>query len=337
MKLLVTGATGLVGAELVRQLLDAGAADVRILRRPSSDLGLLGRNAERVEHAVGDVTDPESVRAAMRGVTHVYHVAAYVGFGGGGRARRRLYEVNVGGTAHVVDAALAEGVSRLVHTSSMAAFGRPERAEATQANPIDESAEWRASAANTDYAHSKHLAELEVQRGVAEGLDAVLVNPALIFGVGRPGENTREIAEKVRDRRLPAAPSGGTNVVDVRDVAAGHRRAMAAGETGGRYFLGAENLAWRTILDTLADAFGVPPPRFTLPPSAALAFAAAAEGVAAVTRSRPLVNRETARLASRFYRYSNRRAVEALGCTFRPFAETAAYVAEGVGRDAGRR
>lgn len=327
MKILVTGATGLVGAELVHQLLDAEEADIRILRRATSAFDLLGPAAERVEHAVGDVTDPESVRAAVRGVTHVYHVAAYVGFGGGASERTRLYDVNVRGTGHVVNAALAEGVSRLVHTSSMAAFGRPERSEATQTAPIDESSEWQASSANTDYARSKYEAELEVQRGLAEGLDAVLVNPALIFGVGRRGENTREIAEKVRDRRLPAAPAGGTNVVDVRDVAAGHRRAMAAGATGERYFLGAENRSWRSILDALAEAFRVAPPRLTLPPTPALVFATLAEAVAAVTRTQPLINRETVRVASRFYRYSNRKAVEELGCSFRPFEETAAHLA----------
>lgn len=320
--ILVTGATGFLGSVLVRQLLAEGEP-VRILRRTASPLDLLGDAAGSVEHAVGDVTDPASVREAVRGAAFVYHTAAFVGFGGAKDAEK-LHAVNVGGTANVVDAALAEDVTRLVLTSSMAAFGRPE----TPAGVIDETAEWAGSRVNTAYAQSKHAAELEVHRGIAEGLDAVIVNPAVIFGPGRPGENTMEIVEKVRRGRMPAAPAGGTNVVDVEDVAAGHRAAMARGETGERYFLGSENLRWKEILDTLADAFGVRGPRVVLPPSLAMLAGTLSEAAAAVTRSRPTLTRETARISGRFYHYSNRKAKDELGCTFRPFRATAERIAE---------
>lgn len=326
MKTLVTGATGFLGSELTRQLVAEGA-DVRILRRATSRLDLLGEAVcRRVEHAVGDVTDIDSLHGAMAGVRRVYHAAAFVGFGGR-RDRERLRRINVEGTANVVNTALAAGVERLVHTSSMAAFGRPEDA----CQPIDETAEWRTSRANTAYAHSKYLAELEVFRGIAEGLDAVLVNPALIFGAGRPGENTTRIAERVRDGKLPVIPAGGTNVVDVVDVAMGHRRAMARGRTSERYFLGSENLTWRAIIDTLADAFGVSPPRWTLPPMPALVAGTLAEAAAFVTGGRPSLTREAARTASRFYRYDHRKAVDELGCSFRPFEETAQRIAQALG------
>ncbi len=324
--ILVTGATGFLGSVLVRQLLAEGEA-VRILRRPTSALDLLGASADRVEHAVGDVTDPESVRAAMQGVEAVYHTAAFVGFGGAKDAER-LHAVNVAGTAHVVEAAREAGVRRLVLTSSQAALGRPER----PAGVMDETAEWTASKMNTAYARSKHEAELEVHRGIAEGLDAVIVNPAVIFGPGREGENTTEIVDKVRRGKMPVAPAGGTSVVDVEDVAAGHRAAMARGATGARYFLGAEDLRWKEIFDTLAAAFGVPGPKLILPPPLALAAGAASEVAAAVTQQPPFLTRETARLSSRFYRYSNRKAREELGVAFRPFRATAERIAEAVGR-----
>jgi dihydroflavonol-4-reductase len=323
---LVTGATGFLGAEITRQLVARGEA-VRILRRPTSALDLLGETASRVEHAPGDVTDAASLLPAMQGVRQVYHTAGRVGFTGR-RDRAALYQVNVAGTAHVVDAALKAGVERLVHTSSIAAFGRPEQAEGL----IDETSEWQRSRFNSAYASSKYLGELEVYRGLAEGLDAVIVNPALVFGAGRPGENTRQIAEKVRDRRLPAIPAGGTCVVDVADVAAGHLLAMERGRTGERYLLGGENLAWREIIGLLADAFGVPPPRRTLSPGPAMALAVLSEAAALVTRTRPLITRETARNASRFYRYDNRKAREELGCTFRPFRETARHLAQALRR-----
>jgi dihydroflavonol-4-reductase len=324
-KILVTGATGFVGSEIVWQLLGEGA-DVRILRRRTSRLDLLGDAATQVEHAVGDVTAPLSLLEAMDGVARVYHAAAYVGFGGA-RDRDALFRVNVQGTANVVNAALETGVERLVLTSSMAAFGRPERDGVW----IDESATWQASGANTTYARSKHEAELEVHRGIAEGLDAVIVNPALIFGVGRAGENTRQLIDKVRTRSLPAVPAGGTNVVDVRDVAAGHLAAMRHGATGERYFLGSENQTWRAIIDTLAHAFGVPAPRFTLPPTLGVALGAVSELFAVITRTDPGLTRELARTSARQYFYRNDKAVEDLGCTFRPFRATAQHLAEVLG------
>lgn len=325
-RVLVTGATGFVGSELTRQLLEQGER-VRILRRESSPLDLLGDLAPHVEHVIGDVSNPTSLLQAMEGVSQVYHTAGFVGFGGR-RDRRALYAINVTGTANVVNAALESRVERLVHTSSVAAFGRPEQADYL----INETSEWQRSRLNSIYAHTKYLGELEVNRGVAEGLDAVIVNPALIFGVGRPGENTRVIAEKVRDQRLPGVPTGGTNVVDVRDVAEGHLRAMERGRTGERYFLGSENLSWRAIIDALAAAFGVPAPRRAVPLGPALVVAMLSEAVAFVTHTRPLATRETIRTASRFFRYDNRKAREELGCTFRPFSETAAHLADALSK-----
>ncbi|MEM8599470.1 MAG: SDR family oxidoreductase [Bacteroidota bacterium] len=323
--LLVTGATGFLGATLVRHLTAAGEP-VRILRRSTSRLDLLADAAHTVEHAVGDVTDRASVEAALEGVEAVYHAAAYVGFGGAKDAEQ-LHRVNVRGTAHVADAARAAGVRRLVHVSSIAALGRSEANAGPNGKPIDETATWMPSKLNTAYAESKYLAELEVQRAIAEGLDAVLVNPAVIFGPGRPGENTMQIVEQVRNRKLPAVPSGGTCVVDVEDVADGMRRAMADGASGERYILGGDNLSWRALIDTLAAALGVAPPKRTLPPRLALAAATLMEAGAAVTRRPSSITRESVRMASRTFRYSNAKARADLGCTFRPFADTAARIA----------
>ena len=321
---LVTGATGFVGAVLTRQLVGEGAA-VRILRRETSSLDLLGAVADDVEHAVGDVTHARSLREAMVGVDRVYHVAGKVSFDR--REREALRRVNADGTANVVDAALAAGVDRLVHTSSIAALGRPPRSE----TPIDESTAWEGGPHRSAYARSKRRAELEVHRGIAEGLDAVLVNPALVFGVGGPGTNTRRIVDAVRSGWMVAAPPGGTNVVDVRDVAAGHRAAMTDGETGERYILGGENRSWQSVLGAMATAFGAPPPRYTIPAPVLTAGATVAEAVAAVTRSRPVLPRPTARTASHTYRFDNTRAREELGCSFRGFDATAHHIATVLG------
>jgi len=318
---LVTGATGFVGAVLTRQLVDTGA-DVRIFRRETSSLTLLGDAADAVGQAVGDVTHARSLYDAMDGVDRVYHVAGKVSFDR--REREALRRVNAGGTANVVDAALAAGVDRLVHTSSIAALGRPLSSE----TPIDETTAWDGGADRSAYARSKRRAELEVHRGIAEGLDAVIVNPALVFGVGGPETNTRRIVDAVRSGWMVAAPPGGTNVVDVQDVAAGHRAAMAKGESGERYILGGDNRSWRSILGTLAEAFGIGPPRYTIPGPLLTAGALASEAVAAVTRTRPFLPRSTARTATHTHRFDNTRAREALGCTFRGFDETARRIAQ---------
>ncbi|CAN5850003.1 SDR family oxidoreductase [soil metagenome] len=318
---LVTGATGFLGGELVRQLLAEGA-EVRILRRRNSQLDLLGYAASQVDHAIGDITNPEAVNAACTGVNQVYHLAARVGFGGK-REEQVLFDVNARGTANVVNAALRNGVGRAVFTSSIAALGR----STTPVALIDETAEWRQSKANTAYARSKHAAELEVHRGVAEGLDALMVCPALIFGPGRTGDNTTKIVGKVRKEKLPFYPAGGTCVVDVADVAIGHRLAMKSGQTGQRYIFGGENLSWEEILVTLADALDVAPPRWRMPPGLALAAAAASEAAATILRREPLLTRETAMTSSHFHRYSSQRAEDELGYHYRPFSETAARIA----------
>ena len=321
----VTGATGFVGSVLVRQLLEAGEA-VRVLRRPMSNLDLLGDAAAHVEHVLGDVTDPEAVARAVAGAETVYHVAGVVAFGR--RARARLRAVNVDGTAAVVNAALAAGVGRLVHTSSIAALGRPVRPDGTGAAAVlDEAAVWTRSPLNTAYALSKRDAEREVWRGVAEGLDAVVASPALVFGPGRTGEGTTAVAERLAAGRLPLAPPGATAVVDVEDVAAGLRAACARGATGERYLLAAENLAWTEILATLADALGVPTPTRIAPPWLLTAGGALGEAWAAVTGSQSGLTRETARQAAATVRYDGSRAERELGVVYRPFAETARRIA----------
>jgi len=318
---LVTGATGFIGSTLTRQLVEDGA-HVRIFRRETSSLEQLGDVATRVDHAIGDITGARGLYDAMEGIDRVYHLAAVVSFAPGDQDLLR--RTNVAGTANVVNAALEAGVDRLVHTSSMAAFGR------STDGPIDETTEWHGGTRRSAYARSKYRAELEIRRAMAEGLDAVIVNPSLVFGIGTQEANTRRIVDAVRNGWLLAVPPGTTNVVDVRDVAVGHRTAMATGENGRRYFLGGDNLSWKQIAHTLAHAFGVEPPRFTVPRSLMTVGGVVGEMTGRIMQSRPFLTRATARTATHSYSYDNSRARSELGCTFRPFSDTARWIAEGV-------
>jgi dihydroflavonol-4-reductase len=316
---LVTGATGMVGSALVRQLVAEGQP-VRILARVPARLELL--DGARVEVIPGDITDLDSVRTAVSGTACVWHAAGLIDLGGA-RAARRLFEVNEGGTANVVDAVRDEGAIRLVHVSSIAAIGRPADAGAA----LDEETPWTTSSNTTAYALSKRAAEMQVQRGVAEGVDAVIVNPALIFGRGRPGEGTMRIVERVAAGQARIAPPGRACFVDAEDVAEGMRAAMHRGQTGERYLLGGENLSWLDALTVLAKALGQRPPTRTISAGLLRWVATAGEAMAAVTRTAPRLTREQARSAASTYRYSNRKAREQLGVTFRPFHATAARLA----------
>ena len=317
MKILVTGATGFVGSRLTRQLVEAGHR-VRILRRPTSTADLLGAVARQVEHCTGDIMDPDSLRAAMEDVEVVFHAAAAVHMGA-----KTFVQHNAQGTACVVDAALDQGVGRLVHTSSIAALTPRYDGALT-----DESAPWEPDRCVLPYAHSKYASELEVYRGVAEGLDVVMVNPSVVYGPGRKHEGSMQVVELVRRRRAWVYPSGSINAVDVEDVAAGHIRAMEAGKTGERYILAGENLSWKSLLSTLADALGVPAPRVRMPFAPVYGLCAIAE-LAGWISNRPVeTTRAVIRYAVRQTAYSNAKAVAELGCTFRPFRVTAERLAQ---------
>ena len=319
----ITGATGFLGSWTVRTLLDQGHR-VRAIRRPSSSLDLLEDVASSVEWIEGDVHDPEALEQGMEGVDGVIHAAAYLGFEGQ-RSQERLMDVNVGGTAMVVDAALRCSVPRMVHVSSIAALGRTEDMQ----NCLDESAEWRDSPMNTGYAISKYRAELEVQRGVAMGLDAVMVNPSIIMGVGRLSENTMQIADRIARRNLPFRPKGGTNVVDVRDVASGIVNAFQSGKTGQRYILAGHNMSWEDILETMGSALGTIPPRRTLPRPVMMSVAGVMEFGAFLFRLPAVITRENVRLSMSVSCYDNSRSRSELGMSYRPFSETAHWISEG--------
>ncbi|MCY4171372.1 MAG: SDR family oxidoreductase [Bacteroidetes bacterium] len=320
MKVLVTGATGFLGSELVHQLLKSGY-QVRIYRRETSKLDLLNPIENEVEHAVGDITDIDALKQSMKNTQVVFHVAANVQTGS-----KSLTKVNVHGTAAVVDAARKSGIERLVHTSSIAPIGQ------TPGGVSDESTEWPDGASMWPYAKSKHLAELEVHRSIAEGLDAVMVNPSLILGPdtshGKVPHVSHEFMQKIQSGKIWLYPKGGTNVVDVADVAAGHLAALEHGKTGERYILGSENLSWQDILTILAIAFGVKPPKFRLPYGMALIGGTLTDIWTSMTGQELAFGRSTVEYVFTTRSYSNLRAINDLGCAFRPFTETAQRIAD---------
>jgi len=254
LKTLVTGGTGFVGSHIVRVLVDAGH-EARVLHRASSPLTALEGVA--FESALGDLTDPDSLRAACEGIDWVFHVAAVADYW---RADKRvMYDANVDGTRRLLAAARDANVRRVVFTSSAAAIGfRPDE------QPSDETVPFRLPPSRFPYAHSKALAERVCAEAVARGQDIVIVNPVVIFG---PGDLNRisgdlVLATKRLSWTIPV-PVGGVALIDVRDVARMHVAAARQGRIGERYILGAENYRHAELLALTARVVGAPAP--TLP------------------------------------------------------------------------
>jgi dihydroflavonol-4-reductase len=301
---LVTGATGFVGAHVTRALLGAGRR-VRCLVRGTSEAALL--DGLPVERSAGDVTDSASVRRAISGCHEVFHCAADYRLFAPDPAD--IYRTNVEGTRIVLSAALAEGVERFVHTSSVATLAA--RADGT---PVDERA--RATLADVvgHYKRSKLLAEREVESACASGLSAVVVCPSAPVGDGdiKPTPTGRIVLDFLTGR-FPAYVDTGLNLIDVLDVAAGHVLAAERGRPGERYILAHTNLTLREILAMLARITGRPAPRVRLPRWLPVALAHLEAPWARALGREPRVPIDGARMARKRMFFDGSKAVRELG------------------------
>ena len=258
MNVLVTGSTGFVGSHLVRGLLSRGHR-VRAFHRASSNLRQL--EGMEVEHALGDLTQPDTLDAALQGIEVVFHAAAWMG---GAEQGGRQYAVTVEGTRSLLQAARRAGVRRFIHTSSVAALGIPAGQNGSL-ELIDEAHSWNYRPDHYPYGYAKYLAELEVQKAVALGLDAVILNPSLVFGAGDVYRQAGSIIRQVAEKRVSVAIVGGVNCVHIADVVEGHMAALECGRTGERYILGSENLTHLELLRMIADVTGTAAPNLVLP------------------------------------------------------------------------
>ncbi|MGH2988346.1 MAG: SDR family oxidoreductase [Solirubrobacterales bacterium] len=309
-KTLVTGGTGFLGSHLVRALAARGD-EVRVLARPTSRLEPL--SGIEFERASGDVLDAGSVRAAMEGVERVFHVAGITSMRP--RDRERVFEINVTGTRHVLEEARRAGVQRVVHTSSVGGIGPAKRG-----GVADESQEFTGGRLGNTYVNSKHEAEQEAFRCAEQGLSVVCVNPTFVLGPDDPGGGgtSNALVRRFLLRRIPAYVEGALNIVDVRDVAAGHLLADERGKVGERYILGARNFTLDRLFADLSRISGVAPPRLRLPGSLTLA------GVEVLTRvGLPVpTTPDEVRSGMEWWTYSSEKAERELGFRSRPHEET---------------
>ncbi len=297
----VTGASGFVGANLVRELRARGWRVRALVRGEAPSLAGLD-----VELVPGDLFAP-GLADAMRGCDALFHVAATYSLWR--RDRAEVLRANVDGTRSVLAAARAAAVPRTVHTSSVAALGARD-----DGLPADEGYQSPPNRLIGAYKRSKYLAELEVRQAVGDGQDVVIVNPTTPVGPwdAKPTP-TGEIIVRFLTGRMPAYVDTGLNVVDVRDVAVGHVLAYERGATGQRYILGNENLTLRALLDRLAAIAGRAAPRVRLPRVIPLAYAAFGEYVLAPLGVQPDVSVDSVRMAKQQMFYTAEKAVSELG------------------------
>lgn len=255
MTTLVTGATGHLGANLVRELLHREEKVRVLIRKESRNIEVEGLDLERV---YGDLGDFNSMRKAVAGCDRVYHLAAYVSIRSGDR--NKLYDINVLGTRRVMQACREAGVRRVVHCSSFGAVG-------TNPNgPSNENWTVRPYELTTDYEIAKTFAELEVYKEVVRGLPAVIVNPSGIVGPWdfRPSLLGKTIIDFAKGK-MRGYVDGAFDFIPVRDVVEGHILAMEKGVVGERYLLTGENVTIGQTLEWLEDLTGVKKPRLKIP------------------------------------------------------------------------
>ncbi len=321
----VTGGTGLIGSFLLRELRSRGLA-VRALHRGAVPAG----GPAGVEWVAGDLLDTTLLRSCLSAdVTHVVHCAGLVSYAP--QDEDELLLVNVEGTAAVVDACLERPGLRLLHVSSVAALGGPgPSSDATvgAARRVNETATWDLGASHGAYATSKYLGELEVWRGVAEGLAAVIVNPAVVLGPGDLGRSSTRLLRYVQEQHR-FYTRGMVNFVDVRDVVAQllclalERPAVSA----ERFILSGAALPLGDFLGLAAAAMQRRPPTVAVPDWAAEVLWRFEHLRGVLTGSRPLVVKDTARAGRKPVVYAADKVQAATGLPFRPLADTLAWCA----------
>ncbi|WP_256010659.1 NAD-dependent epimerase/dehydratase family protein [Desertivirga xinjiangensis] len=298
---LVTGATGFLGSELIRQLNESGG-HIRALKRSGSAIPEVLKELD-IEWVNGDLLDYFSLEAAFDGITHVYHCAAQVSFDPA--YKKHVLKTNQVGTYHIVNLCLDNNVEKLVHVSSVAALG-----EARHGGEVTEQTHWEFNGKQHGYSISKYESEMEVWRAIAEGLNAVIVNPSVIIGANAGKAGSGQIFDMVQ-RGLRFYTRGSLGVVDVEDVAKAMILLMDSELSAERYILNAENLACRQLFKQTSECFGIKAPNLEAKPWLMEIGWRAAGLLSLFTGKNYALTKDSARSSLRLHQYSSSKFLSA--------------------------
>ena len=333
--ILVTGGTGLVGSHLLYFLLKENDT-VRAIHRKSSNINSVKKVFsyytetseelfKRIDWVEADIIDVPALTEAFKGITHVYHAAAYISFNP--KHYRKLKKANIEGTANVVNLSLLHKVKKLCYVSSIATLGKTD-----DGTLITEETHWIPEENNNVYSITKYGAEMEVWRGTQEGLDAVIVNPGVIFGSGYWNSGSGVIV-KMADKQIPFYTSGGVGMVDVQDVVSIMIQLMKSNIVNQKYILVGENIYHRELLSELAVLLHKKPPRKSIAKWKLVVFSNLDWFFNKIFRTKRKLLRPTVDSLYKTSFYDASKITTDLNFQFTPYRETLRRVAENYSKD----
>ncbi|MFT3826555.1 MAG: NAD-dependent epimerase/dehydratase family protein [Chitinophagaceae bacterium] len=314
-KILITGGTGFAGAYIIRQLVQSGYTVRAIRRKPVAPFFIDPGITAQVEWVEGDILDIISLEDAMKGMDAVIHAAGKVSFHAADT--KDLYKINIEGTANVVNVAIEKNIQRFIHISSVAAIGRTGTDEL-----VTEKKKWQNGKWNTPYAISKYKGEMEVWRALAEGLNAVILNPSTIIGYGDWNTSSCAIFKNVY-KEFPWYTNGVNGFVAVEDVARIAVMLLETGHTNERFIVNGDNWSFRQLFNTIADGFGKKQPHKEATPALGQLAWRIEKLRSMFSGKKPLLTRQTAIIAQSKSCFDNSKITAALpGFAFTPLQET---------------
>lgn len=322
--ILVTGATGFLGSHIICFLYKR-KIKFRAIKRNQTSFEILKRVCayyeikiedilETAEWIEADLLDIYSLEDCIEGIDKVIHAAALVSFQAGDKSL--MENINIDGTANLVNICLNAPVKKFCHVSSIAAIGR-----ADTDTVIDENIVWKASKRNSNYAVSKYGAEREVWRGIEEGLDAVIVNPSIILGPGEINSGSTRLIKTVQ-KGLKFYTPGSNGYVDVRDVVKVILMLLESDVSGERFILSSENIPYKKLFGYIAESLNKPYPRYKANKWMSELYWRSEYVKSKLTGKKPLVTKETALTAMNHYSYSNYKLKKQFDYKFIPIKES---------------
>ncbi len=321
MKVFITGITGLVGGYVARELL-AQKHEIIALYRPKSSFDDILDIKNKIQWIAGDLHNFEALAQGMEGVDYVIHASALVSFSP--KDKDNLYHTNVEGTKNVVNTALDFGVKKLLFISSVASLGRSKNAQY-----ITETQKWEASNLNSHYAKSKYLAEMEVWRAYAEGLDVVVVNPSIILGVGDWTKSSTQILHYAQKKAL-FYPKGTINYVDVRDVTEMSLKLLFSDISGEKFILNSGKILYKDFFEKIATIWKIPPPKYQLPDWLAGIVWRVLYFWGMISGTKPTITKETVQSTKLDLYYDSTKICEKLQTSFKTLDNTLDWACKGL-------
>ena len=317
--ILVTGATGFLGSELVRQLASHNKP-IRAIKRSTSVVPEIIKQQKNIDWIDADVLDYFSLQEAFDHVSQVYHCAAVVSFSPSDK--KRMLQTNVQGTANVVNLCLDKNVQKLVHVSSIAALG-----DGKLNQPITENDHWEFTSKQSSYAISKYESEMEVFRAVAEGLNAIVVNPSIILGENASKSGSGILFEAVKNG-LSYYPGGTCGLVAVEDVVESMIALMNGDFSAERYIISAETWLYRDLFTEIAFQLRVNPPNKELKPWMLQATLLANFITNLITKNSNGLTKDMARILVKKRDYVNSKIKKTIGIEFKSVKQVIAEVCD---------